>query len=703
MSVKTEKKWNIKTLTPEQCAQSAALQKATGFSRVLCDILVSRGYTDLPAVDRFIKKEDTAFFDPFLMADMERAVARIEQALAQNEPITVYGDYDVDGVTSVSVLVLYLRSRGASVDYYIPNRNGEGYGINRAALDTLSADGTRLIVTVDTGVTANDEIAYAHSLGMDVVVTDHHECPDILPDAEAVVNCRRQDCSYPFKELAGVGVVFKLVCAMEMLRHGGDVTCTDSVCRDFLDLVALGTVADVMPLVGENRLIVSVGLSLIEHHPRLGFSVLLDCTASQSATRARKRRVNSSLVGFTIAPRLNAAGRLESASVAAELFLSESSERVREIAAYLCDVNARRQDEENIIASEATEELRAIGAENDPVIVLASDHWHSGIIGIVSSRITDKFNRPSILISFDGDIGKGSGRSVKGLDLVCALSACSDLLIRYGGHELAAGLTIKRSELDVFRRRINEYARSVLPTDGLTRTLNLDCELQAKELTLATADELTVLEPFGSGNPTPLFFIRDARVSVISGVGQNRHTKLRLEKDGVTFNAMFFGHSPEQLPVYIGDRCDLAAQLDANEYQGVRSVQIIVRDIRLTSDVQAHVDREDTLYRTVMAQEHAIPGFSCPDRNFCARVFSYIRGRIRAGVTCIGFCELEREVGIRDGAYAQVLVALRVLEELHILSFEKLDGGCRFSIPESGKVSLDHSRIYRQLSGETAR
>lgn len=697
MSTKKKKIWKLHMPEDAERKAIAALARETGLSDVTCRLLYQRGYRNADAVKHFLNKEDTMFADPFLMRDMDLAVARIRQAIDAHEPITVYGDYDVDGVTSVSVLVLYLRERGAHVDYYIPNRNGEGYGINRSALEHLASGGTRLIVTVDTGVTAMDEVEYARELGIDVVVTDHHECHTVLPRAAAVVNCRRPDCSYPFKELAGVGVVFKLVCALEMGDLHGDLHCTHRVCRRYLDLVAVGTVADVMPLTGENRLIVSIGLSLIEEKSRPGLQSLLDTAVSQSRSgaRTRRRRVNSSLIGFTIAPRLNAAGRLASASEAVELFLTDSESRASEIACRLCEINCERQEEENRIAQEALADMEQIPPD-DPVIVLARDHWHHGVIGIVSSRITEQYSRPSILISFEDDMGKGSGRSVKGLNLVEALADCADLLERYGGHELAAGLTIKRENLEAFRARINDYARRVMPRGECGVTLEIDAELSGKDLTLRQADELNALEPYGTGNPMPLFLVRDARVLSVTGVGQNRHTKLLLEKEGTQITAMYFGCPPDMLSLFAGDRCDVAAQLDVNEFQGLRTVQMVVRDLRLASDWQQHIEQEDALYQAVMADDGAV----CVPRLLredYVRVYSYIRERVRCGRDRIGLREIEREIGVRDGAYAGIRLMLQVFDELHLIGMEDAHGAYRFTVPVSRKISLDSSVLYRRL------
>lgn len=700
MDAKKKKIWHLPELSESEQADIAALSRQTGMSMACCTVLYRRGYRTAESAKAFMVKQDTHFADPFLLRDMDRAVRRIRRAISGHEPITVYGDYDVDGVTSVSVLVLYLRSRGAIVHYYIPNRNGEGYGINRLALKRLADDGTRLIVTVDTGVTAVEEVDYARELGMDVVITDHHECLSVLPRAEAVVNCRRTDCSYPFKELAGVGVVFKLICALEMGEPGKELNMTRNVCRDYLDLVAVGTVADVMPLVGENRLIVSLGLSMMESHARPGIAALLETASHAAGQKTRKRKISSSLIGFTIAPRLNAAGRLASATEAVELFLNDTPSRAHVIAERLCQINTLRQEEENRITKEAMAELEHISPD-DPVIVLAKENWHQGVIGIVSSRLTELYNRPSVLISFENGMGKGSGRSVKGLNLVDALADSADLLERFGGHELAAGLTIRREQLEAFRRRINDYARSVMPHGDLPVTLELDAELTGRDLTLREYDELSAMEPFGSGNPTPLFFVREARVLSVTGVGQNKHTKLLLEKDGVRITAMYFGHAADSLDLFENDRCDIAAQLDVNEYQGLRTLQMIVRDLRLPPEVQDRIHAENAVYDEMTAGgEWNYPPLS---RDDFVRIYSYVRNRIRIGQDRIGLREIEREYGARDGSLAAVRLMLAVLCEVNVLCMEEAGSAYRFALPQTPIISLEQSALYRRLHDKSER
>ena len=538
-------------------AEAACVRKIAdevGILPLTARVLYNRGCHSPEQARAFLQMSDEKMHDPFLLCDIEKAVARIRRAVEQKERIAIYGDYDVDGVTSVSLLYLVLSGMGADVGYYIPSRTRDGYGVSCAAIDMLAKQRqVKLIVTVDTGITAVEETAYARERGIDMVITDHHECHAELPDACAVVNPHRPDCDYPFRELAGVGVVFKLLCAYEMTlcaeRGEPVVEGVRRVCDAYADLVALGTIADVMPIVDENRIIVAYGLRKIAGNCRPGLSALIDATlpstkmrggfpvplTPQERAEGRRKRINSGFIGFGIAPRINAAGRMSSASEAVELLLSDTEESARTLAQRLCEVNARRQVEENRVAEQAYRMIEeTLDPENDRVIVLEDDTWPQGIVGIVASRVTERYGLPSILISFDGatrgypcadDIGKGSGRSVKGMNLVEALMACEPLLVRFGGHELAAGMSIQRGNIERFRRRINEYARQRLCDEELAVHLDADCEVEPGELTMELAQELNLLEPFGVSNPVPQFILRDMRVERVTPLGGGKHTK----------------------------------------------------------------------------------------------------------------------------------------------------------------------------------
>ena len=590
--------------------------RAFGISRECAALVCQRAENDADAVTAFLKKDRAVWRDPFILADMHAAVERITCAIDAGEIIAVYGDYDADGVTSTSLLYLYLVSRGAHVGYYIPKRSDEGYGMSKEGVDKLAAKGVSLIITVDTGVTAVSEVEYCRTLGIDVVVTDHHECLAELPRAVAVVDPHRPDCPYPFKEMAGVGVALKLVCALDMdrARNNGDDTAlaVEAILKEYADLAAIGTVADVMPLVDENRFIVSEGIKLIEARHRLGVSALVDA-ASGAKDGKEARAVDATFIGFGIAPRINAAGRMENASVAVELMLADDAETARAVAEYLCEINRTRQTVENAIIEEALERIYdEHDLRRDKVIALADDGWNHGVIGIVASRLVEKFSMPTILVTFDGtdpvaetsphDVGRGSGRSIKGLNLVDALTACSDCLVKYGGHELAAGLSIERRALPEFRRRINEYANEVF-ADGETEiVIEADGVITAEAMTLPLAEELCrVVEPCGAGNPSPLFVLEGATVTAVRGVGGGKHCRMTIEADGRHFTAMYFNISPSELACDGGDSVDLLFGIGVNRYMGKKELQLIVEDVRPSALASARRESEKKVLNDILS------------------------------------------------------------------------------------------------------
>ena len=681
-------------------------------------LLYDRGCRTAEEALRFMKIESESFHDPMLLTDMDRACARVIAALDRGEKIVIYGDYDVDGVTSVSILYLYLKSKHAAVDYYIPSRIGEGYGLNPAAIADLAAKGFTLMITVDTGVTAVKEIAYAASLGMDTVVTDHHTCPAVLPAASAVVNPKREDSAYPFSELAGCGVTFKLISAVEyrlIARTGADPVAANymrPLCESCIDLAALGTVADVMPLRDENRLIVSLGLKKLSRSARPGVRALLE----QSAGTGKKGpvKVTSSTVGYTLAPRINAAGRIGNASRAVELFLTASETEGETIAAELAEINRERQRQENEIMEEALEKIAESGdTGEDGMLILDSDKWHHGVIGIVSSRLTEQFHTPSILITFDGDTGKGSGRSIPGMNLVEALASCSDLLLKYGGHELAAGLSIERKNLPEFRRRMNEYARSCLTGSDRETVLALDAEVSAGELTLAQAKELYYLEPFGVSNPVPLFCLRDAVITELSPIGGGRHSRVTLRKDGTFLSAVWFGAPANRVDYCAGDRIDAAFELGVNEFRGEQNAQLIIRDIRHAADyVSAHTE-ELKRYGAVIGEEEIPREWDAlPSRNDFAAVYVRLRRETVGQEGVIFLHRLLADPSLSSLGYVKLRVVLDVLRETGILEAEPVTDGsvpCREGecfrfrvIPTKDKVNLERSEIFRSLKRRIA-
>ncbi|MBR5539509.1 MAG: single-stranded-DNA-specific exonuclease RecJ, partial [Clostridia bacterium] len=553
------------------------------------------------------------------------------------------------------------------------------------AVDKIIDDGANLIVTVDTGITANEEVEHAKSRNVDVVVTDHHECHGDLPKAAAVVNPRRPDCDYPFKELAGVGVVFKLLCAFEAAHNNiPEAEAVRRVCRSYADLVAIGTIADVMPIKDENRLIVAYGLHKMESFDRIGLTALCEAVSRKpdGSRMLRSPKITSGFIGYTLAPRINAAGRISTASLAVELFLTSSREKADELAYRLCDINRERQAEENRIAQEAYAKIEADhDFENNPVIVLEADEWHHGVIGIVASRITEKYGLPSILISFDGaqsdgnvNIGKGSGRSVKGLNLVDALVHCSDLLEKFGGHELAAGLSVRRENIAAFREKINTYARENFSHDDLVSTLDADFEIGSDEVNIANADELRLLEPYGVANPVPSFVLRGVTISEIQAISFGKHTKILLSRDEMQpLTAMYFSRSPKEIEVYPGDVVDILATMDINDFGGQRTAQLIVRDLHLSSQTQLAYEEMRRRYAEIKAGAPIIES-EYPTREDFGTVYNFIRRRARFGEDEFTVREmLMRDDFVESVGYVKLRIILTVLLELNLVGMTEID------------------------------
>ncbi len=680
------KKWILKGVSDEAKESAKIISEALGLELATADILAARGYNTPEKVKVYLGKENTLMYNPFLLADMDKAVKRTLEAMENGERIVVYGDYDVDGVTAVSVLYLYLKSLGVDVGYYIPSRMGEGYGLNNGALDRLKSEGYSLVITVDTGITALEEAEYMKQIGLSLVVTDHHDCRDTLPDAVAVVDPRRSDDNYPFKELAGVGVVFKFVTALEFtiqekkLYGGDDGLSLDSrfarmtggqsdflekVSREYSDLVTLGTISDVMTLTDENRLICSLGLALMESAPRVGLSALMDYSDGLKAKKyPKKRKVTASYIGFTVAPRINAAGRIADASIGVELFATSDRARADEIAASLCDLNTQRQAEENRISAEAMELVeKTLDLENDKVIVIASENWHHGVIGIVASRLTEKYGMPSILVSIEDGIGKGSGRSIKGLNLSEALSHCSSLLIRYGGHELAAGLTVEFEKIDDLRKALNDYARANMPTEGTEICIEIDREVSADEITLKLANELSYMEPCGVGNPSPTLLLRGARVITVESIGNGKHTKFNLDGN----SAIIFSVPREETDICEGDIVDAVFRLDINEFRGQKTEQLLLCDIRVSGGDES-IGESEYLARIENGQKFKEEDDILPSRDDFASIFRYVREYGELGFT-VSLRRLCAELGMRG---AKIKLALEILSDVGLIGFTPL-------------------------------
>lgn len=726
--------WSTRYSDTEQARKAvSSIAKLNNISEISASLLYNRGFNTAEDASRFLNFNDVVMHSPLLLKDVEKAVARISEALENNERIAIFGDYDVDGVTSVTMLYLYLHNLGADIGYYIPNRIGEGYGLSREAINLLYNKGVSLIITVDTGITAVDETEYAKSLGIDIVITDHHECQEILPDAVAVVNPHQSDCQYPFKSLAGVGVIFKVICAFEIINFGyrsNEAEAVKSIYYRFADLAAIGTIADVMPIIDENRIIVKFGLEMITKTKRIGLLALMEAASLGSNPNVRavvpdnkpkaekQRKINSTYIGFTIAPRINAAGRISSASKAVELLLAEDVDTAWELAYELCEINYQRQLEENKIADEAYKKIEnELDLNSQKVIVIEDDEWLQGVVGIVSSKVTEKYGLPSILISFDGaangvqsglDLGKGSGRSIKGFNLVDALSHSKDTLVKYGGHELAAGLTVRRKDVDAFRTKINEYANQILTEEDLCYTIEADREINISSATLDLAKELSILEPFGNMNPTPNFIMRNLKVLRAYLIGGGNHTKFVLEQNGQTINAVMFHRSYLALNIKENDVIDVLFTLEVNKFNNTESVQMILQDVKLSDDYVSYFKDESALYQSFNMGEAIDADDIIPTREDFVTVYTLLRKEFRTGNDMMTETEIYHMLSAQKSPHirlAKLKIILDILNELKICTVREVSPGIyQYDIYfNSEKTNIEKSSILKKLKNQCIR
>lgn len=707
----TSKKWTFKEYDKEA---ADAIAEALSLSHVTAVLLTERGCTDKKSALSFINKENTAIHDPFLLPDMEKAVTRLVKAVENNEKTAVYGDYDVDGITGTSLLVMFLRKLGLDVIYHIPDRLTEGYGVNSDSIKALAKEGVKLIITVDTGITAADEVSLANSLGVDVIITDHHECRPEIPDAAAAVDPKRPGCAYPFKDLAGVGVAFKLICAYECFMATGATEYSpddseiifDTVreCyKEYGDITALGTIADVMPVTGENRLIIAYGLNRMKKTKNKGLTALLK--ASELINENGAGKITSSSVSFILAPRINAAGRLGNACRAVEMFLTDSEEEADEAARWLCEKNKERQKTELDIIADAENQISSGAVSyDDRIIVLSSDEWHHGVIGIVSSRITEKYNLPSILISFKdgGDTGKGSGRSIEGFDLLAAITAGADHLIKYGGHKNAAGLSLERSELEAFKAEIGRYAKEHIKDEDLTPVISVDAELTADDISIDTVSDISKLEPFGEGNPVPLFVMRDLLITDIIPLKEGKHTKINFVKDGRVLTGMYFGMNRDEFPFVEKDKADILFSLSENEFRGAVTAQIQIRDMHLSDSAAAEYEAEKSVYYYIKDDIILPQKEHIPSREDCVDVFKLIKKYCaNKNSALINVHKLIR-TGEYSCGYVKLLLILDIFSELGIIRC-KAENDVLFEIsvlPVQNKIPLTESKLFVKLNGQ---
>lgn len=556
------KKWECYQTDEEKVKKMA---KEYNISPLIATILVNKNLEEKKDIDKFLNPTRNDFYDPYLMPDMEIAINRIIEAIEKREKIIIYGDYDVDGITSITVLKKFLLERGAIVDDYIPNRLDEGYGLNKKAIKKIVEEKYTLMITVDCGISGIDEVEYANSLGLETIITDHHEQAEKLPRALAVVDAKRKDNKYPFNQLAGVGVVFKLIQGI-----GIKLNLEEKEYLKFLDLVCVGTISDIVPLVDENRVIAKLGLKLVKVTKNIGLKTLLNSIGYKN--------IDSTCVSFGLAPRINACGRMGHQEEALKLFLTEDPNEAGRIANKLNEYNRERQEKEKKIFTEALEMIK--NDKNDkPCIILAGENWHHGVIGIVASKVTEMYFKPSILICLEDDEGKGSGRSIPGFDLHEALSKCDKYIKKFGGHSMAIGITIKKDEFSKFKEQFEEYASSC-NIDKIVPVIHIDEEVSLRNINKEVLKELSLLEPFGEGNKMPLFLYKNLKIHSIRALSEGKHLKLTLKDDNYMIDAIGFNMGELANEYLIGNKVDIVGTLEINNFNNNDNIQINLKDIR---------------------------------------------------------------------------------------------------------------------------
>ncbi len=556
------KKWEFYEKDEEAVRK---IQEEFGLSRLLATIIANKGLQTKHEIEVFLNPTRKDFHDPYLMPDMEIAVNRIIQAIKNQEKVIIYGDYDVDGITSITVLKKFLADRGLQVDSYIPNRLDEGYGLNKQAIDKIVEEKYKLMITVDCGISGIEEVEYGNSLGLETIVTDHHEPTEKLPNAIAVVDAKRKDNKYPFNQLAGVGVVFKLIQAISKVYN-----LEEKEFLKYLDIVCVGTISDIVPLVDENRVITKLGLKLVEVTRNVGLKALLMSIGY--------KKIDSSAISFGVAPRINACGRMGHEQDALQLFLTDNIVEATNISKKLNEYNKQRQDIEKRIFEEVLVKIEK-GEKDKPCIVLADENWHHGVIGIVSSKVTEMYYKPSILICIEGDEGKGSGRSIPGFDLHEALTKCDKYIDRFGGHSMAIGISVARDNFEKFKEDFEKYVNNS-DIKGLAPVIKVDEEVTARDIGISIVNELSMLEPFGEANKMPMFMYKNLKINSIRALSEGKHLKLTLKDENLIIDAIGFNMGYLANEYLLGEKVDVLGNLEINSFNGRESVQFNLKDMR---------------------------------------------------------------------------------------------------------------------------
>lgn len=677
------KVWSVAKVNKER---AIAMANSLEIPPLLAMMLDIRGITKEENVINFLQ-ENKEFSDPFLMKDMDKAVERITTAVENGEKICVYGDYDADGVTSTSLLYSYLRdSLGADVMFYIPTRTGEGYGMNKGAVDKIHSLGVTLIITVDNGISAREEIDYANSLGIDTVITDHHMPSGAIPKAVAVVNAHQQDDKSPFKDFSGVGVAFKLVMAIE-----GEYADVDSLLENFSDIATLGTIGDIVPLVGENRTLVKNGLRHIQNSDRIGIN------AMKQESGIAEKEINSSNVAFTLVPRINAGGRLGSSEKSVNLLLTEDEDEAVTIADKLGMDNRERQSiEKEILASIDEEVRRTPNIVNDKILVFAGKGWHQGVVGIAASRIKDIYDKPTIIIGIDDDgVARGSGRSVEGFSLCDAVFACSEHLTHYGGHPMAVGISLEKEKINDFRKAINAYCKDIKMPYNI---LHIDCKLNPNQLDLSILDCLSYIEPCGASNPSPIFGLYNMAIIATKEIGNGKHMRITLSRGQgqVPVYAVYFNHNFQSCSYRNGDIVDVAVSLDRNIYNGQENLSVIIKDIKYSqSNNEELIDSErifDKFAKRYKLTKNEVMSI-LPTRNDFAYVYRFLKqnkGFIYGEYALVNALNYKISMG-------KLIVILYSMKELGLINWQQGLYQSIVEMKESGKVNLEDSVFIKKL------
>ena len=670
------KKWVTSVFDKDLASQLAQEFNMSPYAALLA---VSRGLTSAETLNAFFGGGAQPFADAFSLPDMDKAVTRLNEAIENGEHIVVFGDYDADGVTATALMVSYLETRGAVVSYQIPDRLTEGYGLSTDAVRAIKADGAEVVVTVDNGVSALDEAALMAQLGMELIVTDHHKPPENLPQAYAVVDPHRKDCVCEYTDYAGVGVAFKLICALEGAEP-------EEMLEEFGDLAAIGTIGDIVPLHGENRLFAKMGIEAMNTNPRTGVRALLEVAG------IKDKAVTASSVAFALAPRINAAGRIGCAKRALELLLTDDEQLAQTLAQEIEQANRERKSVEDRILDEADKLITADPKRRySKILVVDGAGWHSGVIGIVASRLTEKYGRPCIILARDGNSARGSGRSIAGFSLYDALESVSHLLTHFGGHTLAAGLEIECEKIDAFITALAEYTAAMDMPFPIQR---IDFRLNPAAITPELVKSLSVFEPYGAENSQPVFGLYGLRIDTVQPVSEGKHTKITASKNGTRIRAIMFGANTQQFPYVAGDKVDLAVTLEVNEFRGEVSTNIHIRNIRL-----ADLDEDALLtglrcFEAVMRDDRALTPQSCvkPDRELFAALYRLLK---TDGAGPENYEVLCRKLGDNGSGITAVMIAVKALEELGVVvrdqrGFLSING-------EAQKVNLEDAPILQRI------